>query len=363
MSVAPLECEPCGVARVFDRAGKFPEEGEEATYAVGWRCPRCDGLAVDLCPMGPVEPTRGSCLNCGTDVAGADRCAGCGMGRSETMSFLGVAAESERTLAHALSAFAEGRLRHGFAVLDRLLDEEPARAELWKEKAKALQSLNLDRAAARCYRRALALEPDPFVEIALACSLQDLGEHVDAVRVYDSVIRESDTAEAVAIAHANRGNAHAALGDIGRAKEDYEEAIRREPERGTHYLGYARLHVRGRRWADAVGVVERGLRCVRGEEAVPLLLEKARSSNEQEKADIGLEAADEVLSILPDHPRALYQRAWALGMLGRLEDASSSLNRLLELEPGNRDAQRALTTLQAAMPRTRPSRPWWRFWD
>lgn len=277
------------------------------------------------------------------------------------MSFLGVATESERTFEHAVSAFADGRYRHGFAVLDVLLEEEPARAELWNEKAKTLQSLRLHRAAARCYRRALALEPDPFVEIALACAFQDLGEHADAVRVYDSVIGESDSDEAVAIAHANRGNARAALGDIDGAKEDYEEAIRREPKRVTHYLNYARLYVRQKRWADAVGPVERGLRVIRGEESVPLLLEKARSSNEQEKAEIGLEAADQVLSILPDDPRALYQRAWALGMLGRLEEASSSLNQLLELEPGNKDAQNALAKLQAVMPQ--PSKPWWKFWD
>src|SRR5262245_62149431 len=108
MSVAPLQCEPCGVACLFDRAGKFPEDGDEATYAVGWRCPRCNKLAADLCPTGPVEPTRSSCLNCEGDMAGGNHCTGCGMERGETMSFLGVANESDRTLERALSAFDDG---------------------------------------------------------------------------------------------------------------------------------------------------------------------------------------------------------------------------------------------------------------
>lgn len=39
-------------------------------------------------------------------------------------------------------------------------------------------------------------------------------------------------------------------------------------------------------------------------------LEQARSSNE--KAEVGLEAADQVISRMPDDPRALYQ--WALSL-------------------------------------------------
>lgn len=284
------------------------------------------------------------------------------MERGETMSFLAIVDASDHTLARAISAFDAGRYRHGFAILNVLLVGDAARADLWKEKAKALQSLRLNAAAARCYRRSLALQRDPFVSIALACALQDLGEHADAIRSYDSVIGESDNAEALAIAHANRGNARAALGDLESATEDYEEAIRREPERVTHYLNYARLYVRQKRWEDALGLVERGLRFVPGEDSIPLLLEKARSSNEQEKAEVGLEAADQVLSLMRDEPRALYQRAWALGMLGRLEEASSSLNRLLELEPANKDAKAALAKLQAVMPQSQTSKPWWKFW-
>lgn len=279
------------------------------------------------------------------------------------MSFLGISSASDRTVERALEAFDDGRYRHGFAVLDVLLAGEPARADLWREKAKALHALRLPSASVRCYRRALALEPDPLLAISLGCAHQDLAEHADAIGVYDSVIAEGRSAEAVAIAHANRGNARAALGEVDAAKKDYEEAIRREPERVTHYLNYARLHVKRKEWGDAARLAERGLRVITGEESIPLLLERARSSNEQEKADIGLEAADEVLSLIPDHPRALYQRAWALGMLGRLEEATSALDRLLELDPGNKDAQSARSKLQEAMPRAQPERPWWKLWS
>ena len=285
------------------------------------------------------------------------------MGLAEALQFLGVADAAERSLERALSAFRSGLYRHGFAILDLLIQEQDARADLWKEKGRMLQSLRLNAAAVRCYRRALALEPDPFVSIALACGLQDLGEHADAIAMYDAVIRDAENAEVLAIAHANRANSRSALGETDAAVEDYQEAIRREPKRVSHRLNHALHHAKRRQWEDARRVLESGLRVVSGEESIPLLLELARGANEQEKADMGLQAADGVLALVPDHPRALYQRGWALGMLGRLDEAASCMRRILEREPGDKDAESALAKLDAALPALRPAKPWWKLWS
>jgi tetratricopeptide (TPR) repeat protein len=206
-----------------------------------------------------------------------------------------------------------------------------------------------------------------LVEIALACALADLGRNEEAVQVYDALLAKgSADADWPAIAHANRGNAHGALGHVDAAIADYEEAIRREPQRVTHHQNHARLFSQRKRWAEAHAVIVRGLGVVTGEGRIPLLLEKARTANEQEHAEVALAAADAVLAEVPDHPRALYQRAWALGMAGRLDDAQVSLRRLLELEPKNADARSALAKIEAALGATatvRGKKPWWKLWS
>ena len=55
MSVAPPICRDCRRETVFDRVAPFPA-GQEKMYAVGWRCPGCGKLSVDVCPLGPLSP-------------------------------------------------------------------------------------------------------------------------------------------------------------------------------------------------------------------------------------------------------------------------------------------------------------------
>jgi tetratricopeptide (TPR) repeat protein len=85
---------------------------------------------------------------------------------------------------------------------------------------------------------------------------------------------------------------------------------------------------------------------------------------QRDEADVGLSAAEAALSLAPDNGRAFYQRGWALGMLGRLPEAHASFRRLLELEPNNQDARRALNKIEAALPTARETkRPWWKVWN
>ena len=288
---------------------------------------------------------------------------GCGMPRDEALQFLCVGDGSECLIADAISAFEKGLIRHAFAQLNLILRKDPTVASAWREKARRYQSLRLHSAAERCWRRALALHADPFWDIALACALYDLGKHEEAIVVYDTLMEKTHDSKVLAIAHANRGNCHEALGNVTAAVSDYEAAIRRERSGVTHYLNYERVWARRKRWAEAGDVIARGLAVLADADAVPLLLEKARICNEQEQAELGLAAADGVLAFVPDQPRALYQRAWALGMLGRLDEAQSSLRRLLQIDPEDQDALKAIEKLEAVMPATHTHKPWWKFWS
>jgi tetratricopeptide (TPR) repeat protein len=335
----------------------FPEGCKEATFGVVWRCGKCGERSIDVCPTGPIDPSSSSCLNCGAVLRGAT-CTGCGLQRDDAAAFLHV---HDRALGveQATVAFGAGLFRHGFAVLNVLLQRDPSLLDAWTEKGKAYRSLRLNEASVTCLRRAVSLRPEPLLAIGLACALADLGRQDEAVRVYDELLSTTTTttdARSLAIAHANRGNSHAALGHVEAAIADYEEAIRREPERVTHYQNYSVLFSSRRRWVEAHDVVVRGLAAVTGDAQVPLFLEKARTANEQEKADVGLSAADAALALAPDNARAYYQRGWALGMLGRLREAHASFRRLLELEPNNEDARSALARIEAVLPSAREAR-------
>lgn len=366
MSAQPLTCEHCGVEGTFVRAGKFPEdETAERTYGVGWHCPGCDEVSLDLCPIAAIEPTLTSCLNCGNErgelgVADEEPCPACGMSAPEALTFLHLEDPALHTPELAEAAFDAGLYRRAFALLDTLLRASPDDADLWRAKGTHYQILKLNHAAAQCYERSLALAPSPLLEIALACARSAEGDHAGALSLYDGLVKTSTDPEVLAVAHANRGNLHEADGSVVSAMADYEAAIGHEPSRIAHYQNYARLHSRRKSWAKALEVLGRGLAVAKETERVPLLVETARAHNELEDAAAGLATADELLALQEDHPRGLFHRAWALGLEGRLDEAAADLERLLDVDPTSKDGKKALAKIEAA--RAKASRPWWKFW-
>lgn len=363
MSAQPTTCEHCAVEGTFLRAGKYPEDkGAEVHYGVAWRCPGCDEVSLDLCPVAAVEPTAASCLNCGGARPADDAlaCPACGMSAAEALAFLHVDDPAGRTVEAAEASFDAGLYRRGFALLDLLLWATPDDAELWRAKGTHYQILKLNHAAAVCYERSLALTPSPLLEIALACARSAEGDHAGALSLYDGLVRTSTDPEILAVAHANRGNLHEADGSVVSAMADYEAALGHEPGRVTHYQNYARLHSRRKHWDKALEVLRRGLKVAKDAERIPLLVETARAHNELEDAAAGLAAADELLAIQEDHPRGLFHRAWALGLVGRLDEAAADLERLLDVDPTSKDGKKALAKIEAA--REKANRPWWKLW-
>lgn len=360
MSTQPYRCEACDIETSFVAAGKYPEDDpKEATYGVTWRCPECGELSLDLCPTGPLAPTARSCLNCGKNRDPKKACPDCGMTEAETLAFLRIDDAKVRTLENAEAAFDQGLFRHGFAIVDSLLRKAPNVA-LWKAKGTQLQILKLPVAAAHAYEEALAIKPDPIVEIALAVARSDAGDTAAAEAIYDKLV-DHDDAEVSGVAHANRGNLHEAKDDVDSAKRDYEAAIEREPGRIAHYQNLSRLFTKRKKWRDALEVVERGIAAMGEADATPLLLEKARAENELEDPEAAMATADGILEKEPEHTRALYHRAWAQGLLGRLDEAKETLETLLDIDPTNKDGKRALAKIEAARANAK-KKPWWKIW-
>ncbi|MBI2395470.1 MAG: tetratricopeptide repeat protein [Deltaproteobacteria bacterium] len=220
MSVKPAICKECGVEGTFAKVGRFPDSTDERTYLVGWRCPRCGNLTADMCPVGPIEATPRSCLNCGDELADGEPCAGCGMTATEAHAFLAVeGARGDVEAANA--AFERGLYRHAFALLDSLLADDPTQRDAWVAKGRRYQRIGLVRAAARSYERALAIRRDALVEIALGCAQEEAGDHEAAIRTYDALIEYHDAAGHRAIAYGNQANSLSALGRFEEAASGY----------------------------------------------------------------------------------------------------------------------------------------------
>lgn len=345
----------------FVAAGKYPEkEPDEKTYGVTWRCPECGEMSLDLCPIGPLRPTSRTCLNCGKDHDPKKKCPDCGMREKESFAFLRIDDEGVRTLRNAEAAFDGGLFRHGFAIVDALLRKDPKNPALWRAKGTQLQILQLPLAAAKTYEHALALAPDPELSIALAVAKSDAGD-TDAARAIYDTLAASDTPEISAIAHANRGNLHEAADAIDDARDDYEAAIEKDPTRLAHYQNLSRLYSKRKRWKESLAVVERGLAAVGEDDKTALMVDKARAQNELEDAEAGLATADAILAANAEHPRGLYHRAWALGLLGRLDEAKEALESMLDVDPTSKDGKRALEKIDAALAKNK-KKPWWQFW-
>src|SRR5205807_8690070 len=144
MSTHPLRCSTCGRDCVYDRCAPFGK-GQEGTYGVAWRCPEGHGLSVDVCPVGPLVPDRGLCLNCGagypSDATDAP-CGECGLSRRACPAALGLAdTAGDDPVASARAAFAQGLFRRGMAILNQALQEGLELIEPWFLKAGFLNSV------------------------------------------------------------------------------------------------------------------------------------------------------------------------------------------------------------------------------
>src|SRR4029453_18494779 len=117
-------CETCGVTSVYERATRLPSEPTEATYAVSWLCPRCNERALDVCPTGPVVPSKTSCLNCGGEMRPA--CVACGMSELDTTAYFELGRLSGDPVADAIEDAGKGLLRRALAILNYVLVRERA---------------------------------------------------------------------------------------------------------------------------------------------------------------------------------------------------------------------------------------------
>jgi tetratricopeptide (TPR) repeat protein len=179
--------------------------------------------------------------------------------------------------------------------------------------------------------------------------LHDAQRFEEAVHIYDRYL-EGPEDEWTAAVFANKANSLVAIGRLAEARALYETAIAREPDRATHYQNYVRLLVRGREWGRAIETIDEALAHVAGaEDRARLLEDRSYVFAEQDKGEEALAAAREALALAPRRTRARYLYGRGLGLVGRLEEAREEMARVLEQDPENADARRAIGLLDEAL--------------
>jgi len=233
MSTHPLRCATCERECVYERCAPFSQGVEEA-YHVAWRCPNGHGSSVDICPVGPLVPARGLCLNCGTPYpsdAGDAQCGACGLSRLACPAALGLTDEPlEDPIASARAAFTQGLFRRGIAILNRALQEDMGLLEPWFWKSRFLNSIGYNRSAAEMLDGAFARFSNPTDRIQLFEEQSFLWAECDRGKeALSSAESAAQLGSNSVRTHYLRGRALGLLGRLEGARNEMDKVLTLDP--------------------------------------------------------------------------------------------------------------------------------------
>jgi Tfp pilus assembly protein PilF len=358
MSAQPLTCVHCQLDCVIDGIGPSLTKDDETTYTVAWRCPLCSKRSLDVCPVGPLVPSASTCLNCGLpypESPAEARCSGCGLDREGARAALGVTTVPADPVAAARAAFFRGLSRHGLAILNAALIENPGLGEAWAIKCSFLDQLRYVNAKCKLLEGALAAGGPVSLWVRYGYALQQLGRHQDAVAAYRRYLQEDPNGSAVSVACGNLANSLALLGEHDAAEELYRRAMTLEPNNLTHDTNYTRFLCDRGRWEEALVVIKAGLgKTTEPAQLIPLLEDQAFIYAEHQHGAEALASAEAALARGSQSVRAHFLRGRALALLGRLVEARSEMERVLAMDPNNADGQRALQMIDDTLVWGRP---------
>lgn len=350
MSSQNPTCTECNSKTAF--AGiHAPNESDETTYSVVWKCTNCEAEVQDPCPTGPIIPTADSCLSCGAEITGdtEDWPCQCGLSRVQAEAALGVDSMPDDPIEAAHQAYNSGRFRHGLALLNKTVLADPTNEAAWLGKASFLDTLNFHDAHLKLLEHMVALEIGASRGI-YGVRLQHLGRHQEAVDTYEKFLARMPDHE---VAPQIIANLATALQELDRGDEVdafCEAAIRREPTRICHYTNYATMLAHQRRFGDAVAAVDSGLVAVPGIPArIHLLETRSMILADMQRGEDALTTIQQAVALGADSLRAHFCLGRALALKGDLGPAREEIGYVLEHDPDNVFAQQAMAALDKAL--------------
>lgn len=360
MSWAPLECDDCKKTKTFE--GAAPWAGCDKLYAVSWLCQSCGHRSADLCTAGPDHPAPSCCLNCGGELSD-DKCTDCGTPRAEIVERIqNEYSDESQLVAAAEAASKRGLIRLALNMLDYRLENNPDDMEAWKSKAIVLQSIGLYGPSIPPLQEAIELSGPPTLLISLGCAFFETGAFEDAVKAYERFREESPEGEWVAVSMSNQANALDRLGEFDDARRLHDAAIEMEPEQIVFRLNLRAHLADQKRYDEALEVLDEALSMASTGERAHILHLHADTLCELERGEEALKDIVEALKDSPNNPSRNYVHGWALGLVGRADEAREAMHKVLELDPDHAAAKRGLKMIESAIANAPKRKPWWKIW-
>ncbi len=177
-------------------------------------------------------------------------------------------------------------------------------------------------------RQALTAEPDDAIAHALlALGLAHLEQGKDAV---DAGRRAVVLAPELSFTHYALGWALLERAEQGAAERSAREALRLDPDSHGYAL-LAQVHVRQKKWAEAINAAERGLQIEPEHPGCANL--RALSLAALGRTDDAAVVMEGVLALDPDDAYGLANRGWLLLRQSQPQDALESFRAALRLDP------------------------------
>jgi Flp pilus assembly protein TadD len=153
--------------------------------------------------------------------------------------------------------------------------------------------------AIQYFRRAQAVRPaDPVSALNIASYEQQHGDYQPALEGYQRVLQLTTSPGLVALAHANRGYVWYELKQYDRAQQDFEAALKQQPQNAAAYQGLGLVAQRSGDWVEAARNFERAIEIQPTPMAYRLLAQVLESAGKQDAADAARAQAERMTSDL-----------------------------------------------------------------
>jgi len=202
-------------------------------YAVAWRCPEGHGHSLDVCPVGPLVPERDLCLNCGNPYAAKTpdgTCSACGLSQQACPAALGFPDPPPEPISAAREFIKVGLFRRAIGILNHALQERPDLLEAWFLKARFLNSVGFNRAAAEMLEGAFGKASTTDDRIWLLEEQSFVwAESENGVAALRSAEAASNLGSNTVRTHYLRGRALALVGRLEEARDEMTKVLSLDP--------------------------------------------------------------------------------------------------------------------------------------
>jgi serine/threonine protein kinase len=201
--------------------------------------------------------------------------------------------------------------------------------QVWLQKARAYNQLNQSENALATCQDALKYYQSPQLLNCQGLALDNLGQQESAITAYDRAIALDPD---YAWSWNNRGDAYVKLGEVTKAFDDFERAIKLNQEQSfVPWNNLGRLYYQEQNYFESITAYKNALAI--NENYLPALIGLGNAYKSVEQYTAATKAYDRALEINSQSHEAWYGKALVAESLGNYSEARSAYEEALALNP------------------------------